>query len=182
MLLNCGGGEDSWESLGLQGDQTSQSWRKSVLNIHWKDWRWGWNSNTLATWSEELTHLKRPWCWESLKVGEEGDDRWWDGWMVSPTRRLWVWVSSGSWWWTGKPGVLQSLGLPRVGHGWVNWLIDNALACVTENKVPEAGECHSLLIFFIVISFSQYCASDPRNINIHWTDKQVNECKGRRYK
>ena len=53
--------------------------KKSVLNIHWKDWCWSWNSNTLATWWEELTHLKRPWCWERLKVGGEGDDRGWDG-------------------------------------------------------------------------------------------------------
>ena len=54
--------EKTWESLGWQGDPTSQSWRKSVLNIHWKDWCWGWNSNTFATWCEELTDLKRPWC------------------------------------------------------------------------------------------------------------------------
>ena len=87
MLLNCGVGEDSWESLGLQGDQTSQ--RKSVLNIHWKDCCWSWNSNSLA-WCEELTHWKRPWCWERLKAGGEGDDREWDGWMASPTR--WTWV------------------------------------------------------------------------------------------
>ena len=60
MLLNCGVGEDSWESLGLQGAQTSQSWRKSVLNSHWKNWCWSWSSNTLAAWCEELTHLKRP--------------------------------------------------------------------------------------------------------------------------
>ena len=84
MLLNCDVGEDSWESLGLQGDPTSPSWRKSVLNIHWKDWCWSWNSNTLAVWCEELTHLKRPWCWERLKAGGEGDDRGWDGWMASP--------------------------------------------------------------------------------------------------
>ena len=58
MLLNCGVGEDSWESLGLQGDPTSPSQRKSVLNIHWKDWCWSWNANTLATWCEELTYLK----------------------------------------------------------------------------------------------------------------------------
>ena len=55
MALNCGVGEDSWEALQLQGNQTSQSRRKSVLNIHWKDWCWSWNSNTLATWCEELT-------------------------------------------------------------------------------------------------------------------------------
>ena len=65
--------------------------------------------NTLATWCEELTHWKRPWCWERLKAGE-GDDRGWDGWMASPTKWTWVWVNSGSWWWTGRPGVLQSMG------------------------------------------------------------------------
>ena len=108
MLLNCGVGKDSWESLGLQGNSTSPSKRKSVLNIHWKDLYWMWNSNTLATWCEELTHWKRPWCWERLKV--EGDDRKWDGWMASRTQMTWVWVGSGSWWWTGKPGVLQSMG------------------------------------------------------------------------
>ena len=59
MVLNCGVGEDSWESLGQQGDQTSQSWRKSVLNIRWKDWCWSCSSNTLATWCEEQTHWKR---------------------------------------------------------------------------------------------------------------------------
>ena len=81
MLLNCGVGEDSWESVGQQGDQTSQSYRKSVLNIHWKDWCWSCNSNTLAAWCKELTHLKRPWCWERLKAEGKGDDRmrWLDG-------------------------------------------------------------------------------------------------------
>ena len=82
------------------------------------------NSNTLVTWCEELTHWERPLCWERLKAGGEGDDRGWDGWMASPTRWTWVWVNSGSWWWTGKPGVLQSMGLQRVGHNWVpelNW-------------------------------------------------------------
>ena len=66
--------------------------------------------NTLATWCKELIHWKRPWCWERLKAGGEGDDRGWDGWMASPTRWTWVWASSGSWWWTGKPGMLQSMG------------------------------------------------------------------------
>ena len=103
MLLNCGVGEESWESLGLQGDQTSQSLRKSVQNIYWEDWCWSWSSNTLATWFKELTHLKRPWCWERLKAGGEEDDRGWDGWMASLTQWTWVWASSGSWWWTGRP-------------------------------------------------------------------------------
>ena len=124
MLLNCGVGEDSWESLGLQGDPTNQSWRKSVLNIHWKEWCWSWSSNTLTTWCEELAHWKRPWCWERLKEGREEAGRLWDSWMVSLTQRAWVWASSGCWWWTGKPGMLQSMGSQRVRYNWVtelNW-------------------------------------------------------------
>ena len=122
MLLNCGVGEDFWESLGLQGDPTSPSWRRSVLGVHWKDWCWGWNSNTLATSCEELTHLKRPWCWERLKVGEEGDDRWWDGWMASPTRWTWVWVSSRSWWWTGSLACCSPWGHQELDMTeWLNW-------------------------------------------------------------
>ena len=73
-----------------------------------------WNSNTLATWFEELTHWRRPWCWERLKAGGERGDRGWDGWVASLTQWTWVWVSSGSWWWTGRPGVLQSMGSQRV--------------------------------------------------------------------
>ena len=96
MLLNCGVGKDSWESLGLQGDPTSPSWRKSVLNIHWKDWYWRWNSSTLATSCEELTHWKSSWCWERLKSGREGDDRGWDGWMASLTRWTWIEATPGA--------------------------------------------------------------------------------------
>ena len=90
ILLNCGVVEDSWESHGLQGDSTSPSSRRSVLSVHWKDWCWSWNSNTLAAWCEDLTHWKRPWSWERLKVGGEGDDRGWDGCMASPSQ--WAWV------------------------------------------------------------------------------------------
>ena len=63
--------------------------------IHWKDWCWSWISNTLATSWEELTHWKRPWCWERLKAGEEGDDRGWNGWMASLIQRTWFWANSG---------------------------------------------------------------------------------------
>ena len=94
------------------------------MNIHWKDWCWSWNSNTLATLCKELTHLKRFQFWERLRAGGEGDDRGWDGWMASPTQWTWVWVGSGSWWWTGKPGVLQSMGSQRVRHNWVTELTD----------------------------------------------------------
>ena len=123
MLLNCGVGEDFWESLGLQGDSTSPSKRKSVLNILWKDWCWSWKANTLAPWCEELTHLKRPWCWEIVKAGGEEDDRawrWFDG-ITSPSS---LDGHSLSKLWTGKPGVVQSMGLQRVRHDWVtelNW-------------------------------------------------------------
>ena len=68
--------------------------------------------------------FEKTWCWERLKVGGEGDDRGWDGWMASPTRWTWVWVNSGSWWWTGRPGVLRFMGSQRVGHDWattLNW-------------------------------------------------------------
>ena len=83
-----------------------------------------WNSNTLVTWCEELTHLKRPWCLERLRAGGEGDNRRWEGRMASPTQWTWVWVDSGSWWWTGRPGVLRFMGSQRVRHNWVtelNW-------------------------------------------------------------
>ena len=82
-------------------------------------------SNTLATSCELLTHWKGLWCWEGLGAGGEVDDRGWDGWMASLTRWTWVWVNSGSWWWTGRPGVLQFMGSQRVGHDWateLNWM------------------------------------------------------------
>ena len=89
-------------------------------SIHWKDWCWSWNSNTLATLFNELTHLKRPWCWEKLKVGGEGDDRGCDGWMASPTRWTWVWASSRRW--TGNPHMLHSTGSQRGGPNWATEL------------------------------------------------------------
>ena len=85
-------------------------------------WCWSWNSNTLATSCEELTYWKRPWCWEGLEAGGEGDDRGWYCWMASLTWWAWVWVNSGSWWWTGRPRMLQFMGSQRVGHNWVTEL------------------------------------------------------------
>ena len=102
--------------------RSNQSILKEISPVHWKDWCWSWNSNTLVTSCEELTHWKRPWCWEGLGAGGEGDDRGWDGWVASPTRWTWVWVNSGSWWWTGRPGVLQFMGLQRVTHDWATEL------------------------------------------------------------
>ena len=83
-------------------------------------------AETPILWSPDVKNWllgKRPWCWERLKVGGEGDDSEWDGWMASiMTWWTWVWVSSRSWWWTGKPGVLQSMGSQRVGHDWATEL------------------------------------------------------------
>ena len=99
-----------WRRL-LRVPWTARRSNQSILKeiSHWKDWCWSCSSNTLATWCEELTHLKRPWCWQRLKAGGEGDDRGWDGWMALLTRWTWVWASSGNWWWTGEPGVLPSM-------------------------------------------------------------------------
>ena len=89
----------------------------------------GWNSSTLATSCEELTHWKRLWCWEGLRAGEKGDDRGWDGWMASLTRWTWVWVNSGSWWWTGRPGCCDSWGhkesdtTERLNWTELNWAV-----------------------------------------------------------
>ena len=125
----------------MHTDMRAITIQSNKIVVNWKDWCWSWNSNTLATSCEELTHWKRPWCWEGLGAGEEGDDkRWdgweglgaggegddrrWDGWMASLTQWTWVWVSSGRWWWTGRPGVLQFMGLQRVGQDWateLNW-------------------------------------------------------------
>ena len=85
------------------------SYQSLVCNLQ------GNKANTLATWREEMTHWKRPWCWERLKAGE-GDDRGWDGWIASPTQWTWAWANSRRWWRTGKPGVPQSMGSQRVGH------------------------------------------------------------------
>ena len=74
--------------------------------------------------TDSLIPGKRPWCWEWLKAGGEGGDRGWGGWMASLTQWTWVWVNSGSWWWTGRPGVLQPMGSQRVRHDWateLNW-------------------------------------------------------------
>ena len=95
-----------WRRL-LRVPWTARRSNQSILKEMLKYWCWSWNSSTLATSCEELTHWKRLWCWEGLGAGGEGEDRGWDGWMASPTRWTWVWISSGSWWQTGRPGVLQ---------------------------------------------------------------------------
>ena len=104
-----------------------------ALSVHWKDCRW--SSNLLSIWCEELTQLKRPWCWERLKVGGEGDDRGWDGWMASLTQWTWVWVNSRRWWWTGRPGLLQSMG----SQSWTQ------LSDWTTKEPSQSGQSLSLV-------------------------------------
>ena len=113
---NYGAGEDSWEC-------------KEIKLVNPKGWIFTGRTDIEADAPvlcspdcEEQTCWKRPWCWERLKAKGEGDDRGWDGWMASPTWWAWVWVSSGSWWWTGRPGVLQSMGSQRAGHNWATEL------------------------------------------------------------
>ena len=96
----------------------------------------------LATWCKEQIHWKRPWCWEIWKAGGEGGDLGWDGWMASLTQWTWVWTSTGRWRRTGKPGVVQSMGLQRVGHDWA-----------TEQQQTLAYKNMVLFIFSIVFVF-----------------------------
>ena len=140
MLLNYGVGED------LRAPWTARRSNQSILkeiNLEYslEDWCWSWSSNILVTWCKEPTHWKRPWFWERLKAGGE-DDRGWDGWMASPTWWTWVWVSSGSWRWTGRLGMLQSMALQRVGHDWVTELNWTEPVVVTKvNRYP--GMCRN---------------------------------------
>ena len=121
MLLNCSVLEDSWESLGPQGDPTIHSEGDQLWDF------FGGNvaeAETPVLWPphcKELTHWKRLWCWEGLGEGGKGDDRG-DGWIASQNRWTWVWVNSGRWWWTGRPGTLRFTGAQRVGRDWVTEL------------------------------------------------------------
>ena len=127
MLLNCDVGEDSWESLGLQGDPTSPFWRRSTLGFLWKEWCWSWSSSTLATSCEELTHWKNPDAgrdWGQEEKGTTKDEM--AGWHHGlDGLRL---SELGSWWWTGRPGVLWFMGSQRVRNDWateLNWEISS---------------------------------------------------------
>ena len=108
-----------WRRL-LRVTWTARRSSQLVLKeMNCKDWCWSRSSSTLATWCEEQTHWKRPWCWERVKAGGKGETEDEIGWMASPTQWTWVWANSGRWWRTGEPSVLQSIGWQRIRHDWV---------------------------------------------------------------
>ena len=134
MLLNCGVEEDSWESLGLQGDPTSPFWRDQPWDFFGRNDA---EAETPVLWPPHVkswlirkdSNAGRDWG-----AGGEGDNRGWDGWMASLTRWTWVWVNSGSWWWTRRPGVLRFMGSQRVGHDWateLNWTENSSISAST---------------------------------------------------
>ena len=138
MLLNCGVGEL------LRVPWTARRSKQSILKeispeCSLEDWCWSWNSNALATWFEEFTHFKRPWCWERLRTGREGDNR---GWMSSLTQWTWVCINSGSWWWTRRPGVRWFMGLQRVRHDWATELNHYQTSFTTKVKGTSIGRKH----------------------------------------
>ena len=121
MLLNCGVGEDSWESLGLQEIQPAHSEGDQPWDFFGRN---DIKAKTPVLWPPHAKSwlIGKDWCWEGMGAEGEGDDRGWDGWMASLTQWTWVWVNSGSWWWTGRPGVLGFIGSWRVGHDWMTEL------------------------------------------------------------
>ena len=172
MLLNCGVGKDSWESLGC----------KEIKPVHPKgNQSWVFIGKTDAEAEAPILWPPDAKSWLIWKDPDAGKDRGqeemgtkgWDGWMASPTRRTWVWVNSRSWWWTGKPGMLQSMGSQGVRHDWVtelNWtevghnfsskeqVSFNFMASVTicsdfgvqENKVCHCFHCFPIYMLWNV--------------------------------
>ena len=144
MVLHCGAGENSslldCKEIKPVNPKGNQSW----IFIS-KDWCWSWNSMFLEGWCEEMTHWKRPWCWKRLKAGREGDDREWDGWMASLIQWTWVRVNSSSWWWTGRPSVLQSMESQKVRQYWVsNWTECSAFTASSFRMEIAQLESHRL--------------------------------------
>ena len=136
MLFNCGVGEDSW--VPWTARRSNQSILKEISP------EYSLEGLILKLKLQNCGHLmwradssERHWCWGKLRAGED-DNRAWDGWMASPTQWTWVWASSGTWQWTGKPGVLQSMGSQRVRHDWVTGL------SWTELRGPQDVGCSVL--------------------------------------
>ena len=165
----CRSGELCWISDAWTARRSNQSILKETIhwmifslkgqNTHWKDWCWSWNSSTSATWCEEPTHWKRPWCWERLRAGGEGDDRGWGAWMASLTQSTWVWASSGRWWRTRRPFVLQSMGCKE--SDTIEPLTNN-WCCPSDLIFYDGLCCHNiinLLLFQEFLRQNCYCSS-----------------------
>ena len=167
MFLNCGVEEDSWESLGLQGVQpVHPKWDHSWIFFGGADDE----AETPILWPPDAKNWliwKRPWCWERLKAGGEGDDRGYNGWMTSPIRWTWVWASSGSWWWTGKRCVLQSMGSQRIGYNWATELNWRQTQCLKKSFCIL--HCFWKLLYSLIIltpTLNQ-CCTEICNKHIH---------------
>ena len=122
---------------------------------------------------------RRPWCWEGWGAGGEGDDRGWDGWMASLTRWKWVWVNSGSWWWTGRPGVLRFMGLLRVGHDWVtelNWTAELRGSTFKELFIEAGDLCSNVIGSFRVIKWNNVSCGLRRQLILckEWNVRMTN--------
>ena len=131
--------EDSWNGFSIRFNAKSFPWqyiqrRQTKVQVHTQ------SAFFFFCFFFNWRHCERPWCWEGLGAGGERDDRGWDGWMASPTRWAWVWVNSGSWWWTGRPGVLQFMGL----QSWTQ------LSDWTELNWTEL--LYNILVFFFFFS------------------------------
>ena len=150
--------------------RSNQSILKEISPDYSLEGCWSWSSNTFTTWCEKLTHWKRPWCWERLKAGREGDDRGWNGLMTSPTsptQWTWVWVNCGGWWWTGRPGVLQSMGSQKVGHDWVtelNWTVILSL----EDLIYLYASNNLLILPKSMSSASLFSSSGHLHLDASW--------------
>ena len=128
------------------------------------DWCWSWNSNTLVPWCKELTHWKRPWCWERLRAGGEGDDRGWDGWMASPTQWTWVWVNSGSWRWTEA----WSAAVHGVAKSWTqmsNWTELISLSKRGKSERKKQNKYHILTCIWNLEKWYRWVYFQGRNRN-----------------
>ena len=147
MLLNYNVGEDSWESLGLQGDPTNPFWRKSALGFLWKEWCWSWNSNTLTTSCKELTYWKRLWLWEGLGAGGEGDDKGWDGWMHH-------WLDGHESEWT--PGVGDGQGGLACYDSWGPKESDTTEQLNWTNEVLERDTSNTIFLSPVAFYFHDF--------------------------
>ena len=139
MLLNCGVGEDSWVPWTTR--RSNQSILKEISpGISLEGMMLKLKLQYFGHLMRRVDSLEKLWCWEGLGAGGEGDNRGWDGWMASLTRWTWVWVNSGSWWWTGRPAMLWLMGSQRVGHDWateLNWGFAEEVALTEWSKIYQ---------------------------------------------